>query len=95
MFTFPTPKDPNERLDYQCSFADRLEVGETLLTSEWLVEQGSVTLEDFTPPHSGGITTTWVVGGTHGEICVLTNRVTTSAGRTYDKSGRLRVRNRI
>lgn len=85
-------KDPNENLDYQFDWSDRLVTGETISTSDFIKESGDVTLgaEDF----SGALTTLWVSGGTHGSVSVITNRITTSAGRVYDESAKLRVRNK-
>ena len=90
-------KDPNEVLDYELDWANpeepRLETGETLLTSVWSVVVGDVEIDqvatDFTPQ---GLSTVWLSGGTAGVKCELLNRVTTSKGRTYDKSVLLRVR---
>jgi hypothetical protein len=88
-------KDPNEVLDYELDWADpdepRLVVGETLLTSVWSVLEGDVVINtsSFTPQ---GLATVWLSGGTSGTKCVLLDRVTTSAGRTYDKEVSLRVR---
>jgi hypothetical protein len=90
-------KDPNEVLDYELDWANpeepRLETGETLLTSTWTVVDGDVVIDQdqttFTPQ---GLSTLWLSGGTPSTKCVLLNRVTTSKGRTYDKSVVLRVR---
>lgn len=88
-------KDPNEVLDYQVDWADedssRLEDGETIVTSDFTVVEGTVVIdsEDFV---ATGLTTVWLSGGTDGEACVILNRITTSAGRTYDQSVKLRIR---
>lgn len=91
------PKDPDEVLDYQIDWADpvdgpRLVTGETLLTSVFSVASGSVTINSSAFV-AGGLATVWLSGGTAGTTCAIQNRVTTSAGRTYEKTVRLRVRN--
>lgn len=95
MLTWPT-KDPDEVLDYELDWADpetpRLVSGETLLTSTWTVAEGDVVIDSdaFAPT---GLATVWLSGGTAGQN-VLLNRVTTSGGRTYDQSVKLRVRSK-
>lgn len=92
-------KDPNEVLDYELDWAKpdrpRLEVGETLITSDWSVVLGDVVIDPdnaatFTPQ---GLSTVWLTSGTAGTKCELLNRVTTSKGRTYDQTVVLRVKN--
>ena len=95
-------KDPDEILDYQLDWANpqkpRLVTNETLVSSAWTVIQGSVVLgtgtngapaPTFAP---SGLSTVWLKGGVIGEMCILNNRVTTSAGRTYEEEVKLRVR---
>lgn len=97
MLTWPS-KDPDEVLDYQLDWADqergpRLETGETLLTSTYTVPEGDVVI-DSSSFVASGLTTVWLSGGTAGTPCIILNRVTTSEGRTYDQSVRLRIRTR-
>lgn len=89
MATWPS-KDPNEVLDYQVDWTDRLETGETITTSTFTVASGDVVIddEDLATP----ITTVWLSAGTEGTACVILNRVVTNAGRTYDQSVKLRIR---
>jgi hypothetical protein len=97
MITWPA-KDPNEVLDYEFDWADeetgpRLVTGETLLSSDFSVVEGDVVIdsEDF---EATGITTVWLSGGTAGTLCKILNRVTTSGGRTYDQTAKLRIRDK-
>jgi hypothetical protein len=84
-------KDPDEVLDYQFDWAThRLEAGETISSSTFS-KTGSITLGATSD--ASGITTVWISGGTAGEACVVTNQVVTSAGRTYEASAKLRIRN--
>ena len=86
-------KDPDEVLDYQFDWTERLEVGETLTSSAFTIAEGTVTKDSQTYAPSG-TSTVWLSGGTLGEKCLITNRVTTSAGRTYDESAHLRIRSK-
>jgi hypothetical protein len=90
MFSWP-PKDPDEVLDYQIDWAtDRLDEGETITTTLWQVESGDVVIDS--DEELDGVTTVWLSGGTVNTTSVVLNRVTTSEGRIYDQSCRLRIR---
>ncbi len=90
MLSWPLPKDPDDIADYQVDWSARLEVGETIETSTFAVVLGSVTIDsqDF----SGALTTVWLSGGEAGESCQIRNRITTSGGRQWDATARLRIR---
>lgn len=84
-------KDPNEVLDYQVDWGTNiLQAGETIITSVFLVESGDVTIDS--DDVVGGLTTVWLSGGTDGTRCKITNRITTSDGRVYDRTRTLRIR---
>lgn len=83
-------KDPNEVLDYLLSWARRVPEGDSIAGSTWLVDEGDVVVDSdsFTDTTA----TVWLSGGTVGTRCVLTNRVTTTEGRTMDQSVSIRIR---
>jgi hypothetical protein len=83
-------KDPNEVLDYQFDWTDRLVTSETITTSTFIVAEGSVTTSN--PSILAGFTTVWIAGGVAGEVNTITNRIVTNQGRTYDESAKLRIR---
>ena len=85
-------KDPNEELDYQFDWAARLETGETITSSTFIKESGSIVLGASN--NVGALTTVWITGGTEGEVCIVVNRIITSAGRIYDETAKLRIRSR-
>jgi len=82
-------KDPDEVLDYKVSWADVLEASETIATSLYLLVQGTVVFDS--DDIIGESTLVWISGGTLNERCIITNRITTSLGRTYDATMRLRI----
>jgi hypothetical protein len=93
-------KDPNEVVDYQLDWADpkapRLQASEMLTSSTWSVVTGDVviSMSPIPPAYTaGGLSTVWLTGGSPSTKCELLNRVTTSLGRTYDQTVRLRIRN--
>lgn len=96
MSSWPS-KDPNEVLDYVVHWSDvdptesRLETGETLITSTFTVATGDANIDSSTFTAAGDATV-WLSAGTAGTVCEILNRVTTSAGRTYDKTVTLRIR---
>ena len=85
-------KDPNEFLDYQVSWTDRLVAGETIATSNFTVVAGTITLSN--PSFAAGITTVWIAGGAVGETAEVLNRITTSTGRIYDETVKLKIRSK-
>lgn len=86
------PKDPQDVLDYEFDWTDRLEVGETLETSVFTVVQGTVVIDSSAINGGGTLTTVWLSGGGLGERCKVTNHVVTSEGREWDVTALLRIR---
>jgi hypothetical protein len=86
-------KDPGAVLDYSINWGGGyLQGGETLMTSIWTIFPS-----DMTQSAASNTTTTATVtvsGGAAGQIYQLTNRVTTSQGRTDERSITLRVEHR-
>lgn len=85
-------KDPADEADYIIEWADALDIGETILTSTWALSAEadqiiSLGAEAFSPD----TTRIWLSGGLNGRHYVLTNRVTTSVGRTFERSALLFV----
>lgn len=92
MKTWPA-KDPDEVLDYTLDWTDRLEDDETIDTSTFELASGGVNIDSSSELE--GITTVWLSGGAADEVCLITNRVITSAGRTYEQSVKLRIRSTV
>lgn len=88
---WPT-KDPDEVLDYDINWADRLADGETISTSTWTVVSGTVTINSDSK--TSARTKVWLQGGALGETSELRNRIVTSASRTMDQTGYLRIRSK-
>lgn len=84
------PKDPEEVLDYRVDWEAALQDGETIVTSQFILVEGSVTMDS--DDVDGFFTVLWLSGGELNELCLITNRITTSMGRTYDETVRLRIR---
>jgi hypothetical protein len=83
-------KDPNEVKDWTLDWgAKRLADAETISTSSWTIPTG-ITKDSDTDADT--TTTVWLSGGTAGVHYTLTNRVTTSQGRTFDWSIVVQVR---
>lgn len=70
-----------------------LAAGETITVSTWAVPAG-ITQTTPAPSQADGKTTIWITGGTDGVDYDLINHVTTSAGRQYDRTLTIKVRNR-
>lgn len=95
--TWP-PKDAQEKLDFELDWdgaspGPRLEGGETIVTSEWRVDEGTVEIAASPiPTIVGGVTLVWLENGTDGETCIVTNTITTSLGRTREASAKLKIK---
>lgn len=85
-------KDPDAVLDYRFDWSAWLATGETISTSIFVIAPTGLTAASNT--HDGTSSTVWLTGGVAGTDYVVTNRVTTSAARTDDRSIRVRVTDR-
>lgn len=83
-------KDPDATSDYEQSWETWL-AGDTITTSQWIAPTG-ITVD--TDSHTTTAATVWLSGGTAGETYEVTNRVTTAAGRSDDRSIRIFVYDR-
>lgn len=87
-------KDPDEVIDYQHNWSTNyLASGEDISTSVWAVTPtGSLTIDS----ESETITTAtvFVSGGTRGKVYRLTNKITTTASRTAERTITVRVEER-
>jgi hypothetical protein len=82
-------KDPDEVLDYTVYWASRLVDDETISDSTWIVPTG---ITEDSSSLSSPSATIWLSGGTAGTAYMLVNRITTSAGRTYEQAFRINCR---
>lgn len=83
-------KDPDAVLDYSVDWSAWLDT-DTIATSAWTAATG-ITVDSDT--NSTTIATVWLSGGTAGRNYAVTNRITTAAGRTDDRTIIIKVRER-
>lgn len=83
-------KDPNAVLDYSIDWTRWL-AGDQIAASEWIVPFGLTKMADSKTATSA---TVWLSGGTVSQSYTVTNRITTAAGRTEDRSFTIRVEER-
>jgi hypothetical protein len=82
------PKDPDEILDYQVDWTDRL--GEdTIATSAFTVPAG---LTKDSESSTDTAATVWLSGGTLAASYEILNRITTAGGRTMDQTVKIRIK---
>ena len=84
-------KDPHAVLDYSWDWTAWLAASETISTATVTVA-GSVVVDSTVL--ASPVVTAWVSGGTAGDTDSLTCRITTSDGRTDDRTIRLSIRER-
>jgi hypothetical protein len=88
MLNWP-PKDPDEILDYQIDWADRLGVGDTIQTSTWTVPAG---ITGSLQSAAAQNVTIWLSGGTVGKTYQIHNRIISTGGRTMDQTVGIAIR---
>lgn len=88
---WPSPKDPDETLDFQIDWSTRLDTGDTIVTSTWIIPDGLTKQSDGKTTNA---TTVWLMGGTAGTSYLVLNRVVTANGRTLDQTGKLKVKDK-
>jgi hypothetical protein len=103
--TWLSPKDPDEIEDFVCDWTARLAPSDTIASSIWLTPaEINVNSTSFT--NNGSLyngtttisnryyTTIWLSGGTLGDTYELVNRITTTGGRSYDQTCKLKMKTR-
>lgn len=85
------PKDPQDEDFFELDWTDRL-TSETIATSVWTSTPTGLT--HGSTSNTTLVTRIWLTSGTDGEIYELTNRITTTAGKTLDQTVRLKVKSR-
>lgn len=81
-------KDPQDVDSFGINWATRLD-GDLISSSDWIVPTG---VTEDSASNTTTTTTIWLSGGTDGDDYELTNRITTTGGRTLDQTVKLRVR---
>lgn len=86
-------KDPEAILDYSINWnAGYLQAGEIIGGSSWTISPAGMT--QTSAGNTASVATITVSGGTAGQIYQLTNHITTSQGRTDERSITVRVEHR-
>lgn len=80
-------KDPNSVLPYTVDWSDWLGA-DTISTSAWTVPSG---ITQVSTSNTTTVATILLSGGTSGDSYSLTNRITTAAGLTDDRTIRINV----
>jgi hypothetical protein len=83
-------KDPDSTLDYEIDWTAWLGA-DTIATSTWIPATG---ITEASSTNTTTTATVWLTGGTVGQTYLVTNRITTAAGRTDDRTIRVQVQNR-
>ena len=75
-------KDPEAVLDYQVDWSDWLD-DDTIDTSEWTVPAG---LTEDSDSNTYTVAKVWLSGGTAGATYAVENKITTTDGRTDERT---------
>lgn len=85
-------QDPGDVLDYPWDWSQWLGSGETISTSVFSVTPSGLSIASQSNTTTNS--TVWLAGGTAQTTYTVTNRITTSLGRTADRSATVRVQPR-
>lgn len=81
-------KEPNSKRDYGFDYSGELGT-DAIATSTWTADAGlTLTAATF----DAKTTTVWIEGGASGQTLTATNRITTLAGRSYERVLTLLIR---
>ena len=83
--TYSATKDPQAVLDYRVDWESWLGA-DTMASSAWFISGPDALLVADSSSNSSTATTVWLSGGALYRQYTVTNRVTTSEGRTDDRS---------
>jgi hypothetical protein len=86
-------QDPADSLDYSIDWVDWLDEGETVYSSTWAVSPAGLNTALPSIVNNGTCTVVWLSGGTADRSYTVTNHITTTAGRTVERSITLVIRN--
>ena len=86
-------KDPDAILDYKVDWSEWLDTDETISTQTTLASTG-ITVESSGIFDSSTSVVAWLSGGTANSRYRITSRITTSAGRTDDRSYMVSIKER-
>lgn len=82
---------PASKLDYGFDWNPWLAVGETIVSSTWILDAG---LTQSDEDNVAGVTSVFAAGGVAGTSYKLKNTITTSSGRIDSRTIRLSCKNR-
>ena len=82
-------KDPGATLDFYVDWSEWLN-SDTIVSSEWFTEPGITIVRSL---NTVQIATVWLSGGTNRDFYIVTNRITTAAGRIDERSIKISVIN--
>lgn len=85
-------KAPAAKLDFQMSWVPWLSAGDAISTAGWAVTAGLTISSSPSPSLAANVATVWFEGGTAGANYTATCTVTTTGGRTDERSIQIQVR---
>jgi len=84
-------KDPDSVLDYAIDWGGWLSDDDSITDSDWTATEGiTIDSDSFTDT----VSKVWLSGGTAGESYIVTNHITTAAGRQDDRSIKIKCKER-
>lgn len=93
ILTLPSPKDPADKLLYRMDWTHFLTpLADTIATSAW--DGGGLALSGAAVETGELAATVWIAGGRTGTTYTVRHKIETAAGRTVQRSFKVRVEER-
>jgi hypothetical protein len=93
ILSLPSPKDPADKLLYRMDWTHFLTpLADMIATSSW--DGGGLTLSGEALETGNLAAAVWIAGGSAGTTYTVRHRIETTAGRTVQRSFKLRVEER-
>lgn len=86
-------KVPADNLDYSIDWSDYLTTGESIASSSWSTSDGALMIGQTAQANT--VTTVWLNGGLVGRRFEVVNAISTSFGRTIERTFEVEVTARL
>lgn len=92
--TFPFPKDPDEKLDYQYDWSNELAPNETITSFDFEILTGNCSIESSSIDPTNKKVNFRLVGGLKNEINSIVNTINTSSGQILQRTSFVKIGDR-
>ncbi|WP_024516846.1 hypothetical protein [Bradyrhizobium sp. Tv2a-2] len=92
MIHWPSKRSADAHIDYDLYWTDKLDVGDSILTSTWSMPSASTSLTFVDGGFISPVTKVFLTGGISGEAYILQNAITTVFGSSFTRQASVLVK---